>query len=74
MWHEHPNITYDLHPANLLHKECRDDVAWQHCQTAQKADQVDENVILPHAVQVAAMFVVLKGGVLHPTVNEFLLP
>lgn len=66
-------ITYDLDSANLLHKECWDDVAWQNSHTAQEADQVDQMVILFESVQVAAMFVVLKGGVLHPTVDELVL-
>lgn len=64
--------TYNLDPANLLHEEGRDDVARQHCQTAQEADQVDEDVILLNSVQVAAMFLMLEGVVFHFTVDEIL--
>lgn len=66
-------VTYNLDSANLLHKECWDDVAWQNSHTAQEADQVDQMVILFECVQVATMFMVLKGGVLHPTVDELVL-
>lgn len=69
-----PKVTYDLDPANLVHEERRDDVAWQNSQTAQEANQVNQNVILLKCVQVAAMFVVLEGGVLHLTVDEPVLP
>ena len=40
------NITYDLDPANLLHVECWDDIAWQHSQTAQEADQVNKYIVV----------------------------
>lgn len=68
------NITYNPDPADLLHEEGGDDVAGQHGQTAQETDQVNENVVLLKSVQVAAMFVVFKGGILHPAVDELLLP
>lgn len=68
------NITYNPDPADLLHEEGGDDVAGQHGQTAQEADQVNENVVLLNSVQVAAMFVVLKGDILHLAVDELLLP
>lgn len=67
-------ITYNLDSANFLHEECWDDVARQHSKTAQEADQVNENIVLLNNVQVAAMFVLLKGGILHFTVNKLLLP
>lgn len=69
-----PKVTYDLDPANLLHEERRDDVAWQNSQTAQEANQVNQNVILLKCVQVATVFVVLEGVVLHFTVDELVLP
>lgn len=63
--------TYDLDSANFLHEERWDDVAWQHSQTAQETDQVDKHIIIVRR-QLTAMFIVVKGGVLHPTVNELL--
>lgn len=66
-------VTYDLDSADLLYKECWDDVARQNSHTAQEADQVDQMVILFECVQVAAVFVLLKGGVLHHTVDEHVL-
>lgn len=43
-------ITYDLDPADLLHVERWDDIAWQHSQTAQEADQVNKYVVVLNSV------------------------
>ena len=68
------SLTYDLDPAEFLHEEGGHDVAWQHGQAAQEADQVDEDVVLLHRVQVTASLVFVPGHVLQFTVDEFVLP
>lgn len=66
--------TYYSDSSYLVHEQCGDDVARQHSQTAQEADHVDDDVVLLLEVQMAALFRVEEGGVLHPTVFELLLP
>ena len=66
--------TYDFDPSYLIHEERRDDVARQHCEAAQEADQVDDDVVLLLEVEVAALLGVQEGGVLHAAVLELLLP
>ena len=68
------SVTYDLDPADLLHEQGGHDVARQHGQAAQEADQVDEDVVLLRRVEVTASFVFVPGYVLQLTVDEFVLP
>lgn len=40
------HVTYYSDPSYLVHEKCRDDVARQHSQASQEADQVDYYVVL----------------------------
>lgn len=66
-------LTDHLYPPDFVHEQCRDDIAWQHGQAAQEADQVDEKIIVLLKVDVAAFLLVHERGVDEPAVDEFVL-
>lgn len=60
-----------LYPPDFVHEQCRDDVAWQHGQAAQEADQVDQKIIVLLKVDVAAFLLLHERAVDEPAVDEF---
>lgn len=64
-------LTDHLYPPNFVHEQCRDDVAWQHGQAAQEADQVDQKIIVLLKVDVAAFLLLHERAVDEPAVDEF---
>lgn len=68
------DLTYYSDSSYLVHKQCWDDVARQHSQTAQEADHVDDYIVLLLEVQMAAFLWMEEGGVLHPTVFKLFMP
>lgn len=59
------HITQHPQPANLVHEQRRDDVAWQHSQGAQETDKVDHVgiVVITDVTEQAALFVVQESAV-----------
>lgn len=66
-------LTNHLESSDSVHEQGRNYVPRQDRQAAEKADKVNQKIVVLLKVHVAALLLIQKGGVDEVTVNELVL-